>query len=231
MKDMFNDVPSATASACRAMQIRSLGPHHGPDRHASSRIRSGAPDRPVSFHRRRQFRRDIFAGYACTEEDGAADERLVIATNDNDILARTWPPAIRAGVKIRPPRRRWTSGFTPFRAAAVRSFQDAVRRWCGTCGGRTRQSGAFTIRACRVSPRSARSSTPTVRPLRNSGDSSALSKAAICSRSHTATGALRCREPCRRDVLCDEITVLGAAHPAKFPPAVGCAAIFSGPYA
>ncbi|WP_306119595.1 MULTISPECIES: threonine synthase [unclassified Roseitalea] len=48
----------------------------------------GAPDRPVSFTVPTGNFGDIFAGYAAAKM-GLPVERLVIATNDNDILART----------------------------------------------------------------------------------------------------------------------------------------------
>src|SRR6185312_2193838 len=54
----------------------------------SSAISLGAPDRPVSFTVPTGNFGDIFAGYAA-KRMGLPIERLVIATNDNDILART----------------------------------------------------------------------------------------------------------------------------------------------
>ncbi len=61
----------------------------------SSALSLGAPDRPVSFTVPTGNFGDIFAGYAA-KRMGLPVERLVIATNDNDILARTlasgeWP--------------------------------------------------------------------------------------------------------------------------------------------
>ncbi len=54
----------------------------------SSALSLGAPDRPVSFTVPTGNFGDIFAGYAA-KRMGLPIERLVIATNDNDILART----------------------------------------------------------------------------------------------------------------------------------------------
>ncbi len=54
----------------------------------SSAISLGAPDRPISFTVPTGNFGDIFAGYAA-KRMGLPIERLVIATNDNDILART----------------------------------------------------------------------------------------------------------------------------------------------
>ena len=54
----------------------------------SSALSLGAPDRPVSFTVPTGNFGDIFAGYAA-KRMGLPIEQLVIATNDNDILART----------------------------------------------------------------------------------------------------------------------------------------------
>src|SRR5690606_10949434 len=54
----------------------------------SSALSVGAPDRPVSFTVPTGNFGDIFAGYAA-KRMGLPIEKLVIATNDNDILART----------------------------------------------------------------------------------------------------------------------------------------------
>ena len=54
----------------------------------SSALSLGSPDRPVSFTVPTGNFGDIFAGYAA-KRMGLPVERLVIATNDNDILART----------------------------------------------------------------------------------------------------------------------------------------------
>ncbi|RLQ89377.1 threonine synthase [Notoacmeibacter ruber] len=54
----------------------------------SSALSLGAPDRPVSFTVPTGNFGDIFAGY-CAKRMGLPIERLVIATNANDILART----------------------------------------------------------------------------------------------------------------------------------------------
>ena len=54
----------------------------------SSALSLGAPDRPISFTVPTGNFGDIFAGYAA-KRMGLPIERLVIATNDNDILART----------------------------------------------------------------------------------------------------------------------------------------------
>ncbi|MCP1198211.1 threonine synthase [Notoacmeibacter sp. MSK16QG-6] len=54
----------------------------------SSAISLGAPDRPVSFTVPTGNFGDVFAGY-CAKRMGLPIDRLVVATNANDILART----------------------------------------------------------------------------------------------------------------------------------------------
>ena len=54
----------------------------------SSALSLGGPDRPVSFTVPTGNFGDIFAGYAA-KRMGLPIDRLVIATNENDILART----------------------------------------------------------------------------------------------------------------------------------------------
>ena len=54
----------------------------------SSALSLGSPDRPVSFAVPTGNFGDVFAGYAA-KRMGLPVERLVVATNDNDILART----------------------------------------------------------------------------------------------------------------------------------------------
>ena len=70
----------------------------------------GAPHRKVAFTVPTGNFGDIFAGYVA-ERMGLPIERLVIATNVNDILARTLGDRrLRAARRhARPPRRRWTS--------------------------------------------------------------------------------------------------------------------------
>ena len=97
----------------------------------SSALSLGAPDRPVSFTVPTGNFGDIFAGYAA-KRMGLPIERLVIATNDNDILART----LRSR-RLRDARRRRHDlavdghpGLVELRAAAVRGRRARCRRRC-----------------------------------------------------------------------------------------------------
>ena len=116
--------PRASATACRCpASTRSTG--RASWRRSSTisrrRSRSAAPDRPVSFTVPTGNFGDIFAGYAA-KRMGLPIDRLVIATNDNDILARTL-----ASGRIPHARRRRHDlavdghpGVVQFRAPAVR---------------------------------------------------------------------------------------------------------------
>ena len=94
---------------------------------------------------------DMFAGYAA-KRMGLPIDRLVIATNDNDILARTFESGVYEMRERRspPPRRRWTSSCrrtssgccsrAPGRdAATVRRYMDGLK-----------QSGSFTIETAQM---------------------------------------------------------------------------------
>src|SRR4029079_4902064 len=111
----------------------------------SSALSLGAPDRPVSFTVPTGNFGDIFAGYAA-KKMGLPVERLVIATNDNDILARTLETGLyetRGVVATSSPSMdiQVSSNFerllfeaTGRDAATVRRYMDGLK-----------QSGAFTI--------------------------------------------------------------------------------------
>ena len=114
----------------------------------SSAMSLGSPDRPVSFTVPTGNFGDMFAGYAA-KRMGLPIERLVIATNDNDILARTLRER-----RLRDARGRRHDlavdghpAVVEFRAAAVRGApgRDAatVRRYMDGL----KQSGAFAIEA------------------------------------------------------------------------------------
>src|SRR5690606_6692909 len=113
----------------------------------SSALSLGAPDRPVSFTVPTGNFGDIFAGYAA-KRMGLPIERLVIATNDNDILARTLATGeYRTGgvvVTTSPSMDiQVSSNFERLLFEAGNRDAAAVRRYMASL----RQSGAFTIDA------------------------------------------------------------------------------------
>ena len=98
----------------------------------SSALSLGSPDRPVSFTVPTGNFGDIFAGYAA-KRMGLPIERLVIATNDNDILARTLRDRrLRdARGRWRRPRRRWTSSCRRTSSGCCSRAPAATRPRCG----------------------------------------------------------------------------------------------------
>ena len=91
----------------------------------------GAPERPVSFAVPTGNFGDVLAGYYA-KRMGLPIERLIIATNENDILAR----ALASG-RYEPTRRQGDavaldghSSVVEFRATAVRGLRPRRRRRC-----------------------------------------------------------------------------------------------------
>ena len=113
----------------------------------SSAISLGSPDRPVSFTVPTGNFGDIFAGYAA-KRMGLPIDRLVIATNDNDILARTLATGeyrTRGVVATTSPSMdiQVSSNFERLLFEAAGRDAGAVRRYMDGL----KQSGAFTIEA------------------------------------------------------------------------------------
>jgi threonine synthase len=181
----------------------------------------GAPDRPVSFTVPTGNFGDIFAGYAA-KRMGLPIERLVIATNDNDILARTLATGryeMRGVVATTSPSMdiQVSSNFERLLFEAAGRDAAAVRRYMDNL----KQSGAFTI------------GNETLTAIRGDFDagSATMDETAETIRSvlgstgylldpHTATGVHTARRLASGSV---PMIVLGTAHPAKFPAAVEAA--------
>lgn len=187
----------------------------------SSALSLGAPDRPVSFTVPTGNFGDIFAGYAA-KKMGLPIERLVIATNDNDILARTLATGeyrTKGVVATTSPSMDIQVSSNFERLLFEVSGRDAtvVRRYMAGL----RQSGAFTIEpaglaAIRAEFDAGRSTVAeTAAVIR-----SALSESGYLLDPHTATGVHVAAS--HRDMAVPMV-VLGTAHPAKFPAAVEAA--------
>ena len=188
----------------------------------SSALSLGAPDRPVSFTVPTGNFGDIFAGYAA-KRMGLPIERLIIATNDNDILART----LRQRRIPHQGRRRddiavdGHPGFVELRAPAVRGGRprcrdgaplheraEAVRRLHHRSADTRQDPSRIRCRprhgrgSRRRDPLDARSQRLSARPAHSRGQ--------CMSRAGNAGDAT-------------PMVVLGTAHPAKFPAAVEAA--------
>jgi threonine synthase len=186
----------------------------------SSALSLGAPDRPVSFTVPTGNFGDIFAGYAA-KKMGLPVERLVIATNANDILARTLASGeyrMEGVVATTSPSMdiQVSSNFERLLFEASGRDAAAVRRYMGSL----RQSGAFTIEAGAMAAiraefdagRAAEAEiADTIRATRDR--SGYLLDPHTAAAVHVA-GTRRGSAP---------MVILGTAHPAKFPAAVNAA--------
>ncbi|MFD1987624.1 threonine synthase [Mesorhizobium newzealandense] len=187
----------------------------------SSALSLGAPDRPVSFTVPTGNFGDIFAGYAA-KKMGLPIERLVIATNDNDILARTFAtgeyrtkgvfattsPSMDIQVSSNFERLLFEASGRD--AATVRRYMDGLK-----------QSGAFTIEAREIA--SMRSEFDAGRATMDEVAAtirSTLTASNYLLDPHTAAAVHVAAGKATGAV---PMVVLGTAHPAKFPAAVEAA--------
>ncbi|MER9137299.1 threonine synthase [Mesorhizobium sp. M0830] len=187
----------------------------------SSALSLGAPDRPVSFTVPTGNFGDIFAGYAA-KKMGLPIERLVIATNDNDILARTFATgeyrtkgvfattSPSMDIQVSSNFERLLFEASGRNAATVRRYMDSLK-----------QSGAFTIEPQQiVGMRSefdaGRADMDEVAATIRStlAASNYLLDPHTAAAVHVAAGKASGAVP---------MVVLGTAHPAKFPAAVEAA--------
>ncbi len=183
----------------------------------------GSPARPVSFSVPTGNFGDIFAGYAASRM-GLPVARLLVATNVNDILARTLAtghyevgrvvPTISPSMDIQV-----SSNFERLVYDAYGRDGAAVRRLMGNLA----QSGAFTLDPLRLDAirtlfSAARvSEEETARTIART-----LAETGILVDPHTAVGLAAARAG-RGDGATPMVT-LATAHPAKFPDAVEKAA-------
>jgi threonine synthase len=184
----------------------------------SAAVSLGAPDRPVSFTVPTGNFGDIFAGHAARRM-GLPIERLVIATNDNDILTRTLESGryeTRKVVETTSPSMdiQISSNFERLLFEAAGRDAALVRRQME----RLKQSGAFDLEERQFSlirqefaaGRSTIAETAeTIRRL--------LGEAGYLADPHTATAIKVARENADPKA---PMVVLATAHPAKFPAAV-----------
>ncbi|MGE0006150.1 MAG: threonine synthase [Parvibaculaceae bacterium] len=186
--------------------------------YVTSALALGGAGRPVSFTVPTGNFGDIFAGLVARRM-GAPIGRLVIATNENDILDR----ALRTGRyevrAVRPSTSpsmdiQVSSNFERLLFEAHGRDAGAVRRLMASLG----QSGAFTIEAGPLR---------AIRAEFSSGSTSMAEAAGVIARTRAATGELL--DPhtavgygvARREGGHEgPMVTLATAHPAKFPDAV-----------
>ncbi|WP_295812117.1 threonine synthase [uncultured Nitratireductor sp.] len=178
----------------------------------------GAPGRAISFTVPTGNFGDIFAGYAA-KAMGLPIDRLVIATNDNDILARTLATgeyATREVVSTTSPSMdiQVSSNFERLLYFASGGNTDEIRRYMETL----KQSGRFTVEE---------KTLDRIREDFAAGRSDMAETAATIGAvwdengylldPHTATGVKVARA---LPAAVSPMVVLSTAHPAKFPAAV-----------
>ena len=179
----------------------------------------GAPHRPVSFAVPTGNFGDILAGYAAGRM-GLPIERLIIATNDNDILHRTWASGsyeVRGVMPTTSPSMdiQVSSNFERYLFEA--SGRDAA--WVRGRMGALAQSGRFEL------------SREVLARLRADFDaaSATMDEVAACIRRvkaasgylldpHTACGVIAAERP--QKIAPTPQVVLATASPAKFPDAI-----------
>jgi threonine synthase len=186
----------------------------------TSAVSLGAPARKASFAVPTGNFGDVLAGYY-TKRMGLPVERLIIATNENDILARALASGVYRPEGVKPTQSpsmdiQVSSNFERLLFEAYGRDADAVR---AAMAG-LKQSGEFTILAgplsairrdfdaVRVSEKEC--AEEMARVHRESG---------ITIDPHTAVGVAAARAALRRDPA-TPVIALATAHPAKFPDAV-----------
>ncbi|TGS43183.1 MULTISPECIES: threonine synthase [unclassified Mesorhizobium] len=187
----------------------------------SSALSLGAPDRPVSFTVPTGNFGDIFAGYAA-KKMGLPIDRLVIATNDNDILARTFATGeyrTKGVFATTSPSMdiQVSSNFERLLFEASNRDAATVRRYMAGL----KQSGAFTIEAREIAGMrsefdAGRADMDEVAAIIRStlAGSNYLLDPHTAAAMYVAAGKASGAVP---------MVVLGTAHPAKFPAAVEAA--------
>ncbi len=181
-------------------------------------IALGGPDRKISFTVPTGNFGDIFAGYVA-KRMGLPIDRLVIATNENDILART----LKTGRYEMRSVKATTSPSMDIQISSnfERLLFEAYGRDSGTVRramAGLKQSGAFDIeegalKAIRREFRAGRASEKQVRDtIRQT-----LSETGYLLDPHTAIGVHVAK---KHEKANSPMVTLATAHPAKFPAAV-----------
>ncbi len=219
LKDMFND--HAFRDAVSLSGVNSINWARIMAQivyYFSSALSLGAPDRAVSFTVPTGNFGDIFAGYAA-KRMGLPIERLVIATNDNDILARTLASGeyrMKGVVATTSPSMdiQVSSNFERLLFEVSQRDSQTVRRYMNSL----KQSGAFTIEAeglarIRTEFDAGRATQAEVAETIRS----TLARSNYLLDPHTASGV---HVAALQSAGNTPMIVLGTAHPAKFPAAV-----------
>jgi threonine synthase len=182
----------------------------------------GAPYRKIAFTVPTGNFGDVFAGYVASKM-GLPIDRLVVATNVNDILARTFATGtydVREVVATTSPSMdiQVSSNFERLLFDACDRDAPAVRALMGSLA----QSGRFSLSAHALKGMRAMFSAARADEQETAATIRAwMREAQYCADPHTAV-ALAVAEKEMRDPAVP-MAVLSTAHPAKFPDAVKAA--------
>jgi threonine synthase len=182
----------------------------------------GAPHRKVAFTVPTGNFGDVFAGYVASNM-GLPVDRLVVATNVNDILARTFATGtyeIRDVVATASPSMdiQISSNFERLLFDAYDRDAHAVRSLMGSLA----QSRRFSISAHALEKMRALFSADRADEQESAATMRAwMREAAYCADPHTAVGLAVAEKETRDPSV--PMVVLSTAHPAKFPDAVKAA--------
>ena len=186
----------------------------------TSAVALGAPHRPVSFTVPTGNFGDVLAGYIA-KRMGLPVERLVIATNENDILARALASGayeLRAVHATQSPSMdiQVSSNFERLLFDVCHRDASAIRRWMANL----QQSGRFEL------GHDARAAIDAEFDALRTGETGTLKEIANTWRQssylldpHSAVAVHAARKVLARNRATPMI-VLATAHPAKFPDAV-----------
>jgi threonine synthase len=186
----------------------------------TSAVSLGAPHRKVSFAVPTGNFGDVLAGWYA-KRMGLPVERLIVATNENDILARALATGEYRPAGVRPTQSpsmdiQVSSNFERLLFEALDRDDAALR---GLMDG-LKQSGGFTI-----PPQALQRIRADFDAVRASEGECETEMARVWTQSgrlidpHTAIAVHAARAALKRDPA-TPVIVLGTAHPAKFPDAV-----------
>ncbi|RYE07899.1 MAG: threonine synthase [Hyphomicrobiales bacterium] len=181
----------------------------------------GAPHRPVNFVVPTGNFGDIFAGY-CAKRMGLPIANLVIATNSNDILARTLETGVYETGSVLPTISpsmdiQISSNFERLLFEALDRDAPALKRLMNGL----QQSGSFTVPAkALASIREGFAASRASEAETSATISDVLAQSGYLLDPHTAVGVSVARTLSLGDA---PVVTLATAHPAKFPAAVKAA--------
>ena len=186
----------------------------------TSAVALGAPHRAVSFAVPTGNFGDVLAGWFA-KRMGLPIDRLIVATNENDILARALASGEYRPAGVKPTQSpsmdiQVSSNFERLLFEALDRDDAALR---GLMAG-LKQSGGFTIPETALARIRAEFDAARASEAECAAEMArAYKESGLLIDPHTAVAVHAARAALRRDPA-KPVVVLGTAHPAKFPDAV-----------